>query len=337
MSGWSKKTVLVTGGSGFLGSHLVRALADEGANIISVARRQLAIDKPSTSSGRVQSFQMDLLDSSSIATLCKDAQPSIDVLIHCAALDGNAAFKSLHPAEIVTNNVRLASNVLEAARLSGIDDVAMVSTAEIYALAIQNPVREADDFTKLFSYPGDGYVLSKVMIEMMGHVYGEQFGLRIYVPRPTNLYGPGEFSGTERGRVIPTMLGKILAGEEVEIWGDGTQSRTFINVEDAARAILLMVDSRRVGALNIATKESITIEELARRLFEFAGKPERIHFDTSKPVGHQGRILDVESLYEILNFAPRLLLKGLEETVSWYTNLGVERGRGPQGDRPRPD
>jgi nucleoside-diphosphate-sugar epimerase len=331
MSIWNQKTVLVTGGSGFLGSSVVRLLSREGANVISVARRQITLDESATNEGNVQYFQMDLLDSSAVAALCHAAQPSIDVLIHCAALDGNAAFKSLHPAEIVTSNVRLASNVLEAARLNGIDEVVLVSTAEIYALGAQNPVHERDDFTKLFSYPGDGYVLSKIMIEMMGHVYVEQFGLKIYVPRPTNLYGPGDFSGAERGRVIPTMLGKILAGETVEIWGDGRQSRTFINVEDAAKAILAMVEKRKVGPLNIATKDSITIDELAQRLFELAGKPAQIQFDTSKPVGHQGRILDVESLYQIVDFAPRALSSGLEEAVSWYTNLGAERTHESRG------
>jgi dTDP-4-dehydro-6-deoxy-alpha-D-gulose 4-ketoreductase len=321
MSHWRGKTVLVTGGSGFLGSHLVRALADEGAIVISVSRNPLALNGSSTMGGTVQSFQTDLLDSSHIAALCKGTEPPIDVLIHCAALDGNAAFKSRHPAEIVTNNVRLASNVLEAARLSAIGDAVLVSSAEIYARDAQNPVREADDFTTLFRYPGDGYVLSKVMIEMMGHVYAEQFGLRIYVPRPTNLYGPGDISGAERGRVIPTMLGKILSGEVVDIWGDGQQSRTFINVEDAARAIMLMVEKRQVGPLNIATLEAITIKALARRLFELAGKPERIRFDASKPVGPRDRILDVQSLYEILDFELRPLSEGLKETVPWYAAL----------------
>lgn len=317
--------MLVTGGSGFLGSHLVRALADKGAIVISVSRNPLAMDSvTATKGGVVQSFQTDLLDPSDIAALCKRTEPPIDVLIHCAALDGNAAFKSRHPAEIVTSNVRLATNVLEAARLSGIGDVVLVSTAEIYAREAQNPVREADDFTTLFTYPGDGYVLSKVIIEMMGHVYAEQFGLRIYVPRPTNLYGPGDVSGAERGRVIPAMLGKILLGEAVDIWGDGQQSRAFINVEDAARAILLMVERKRIGPLNIATREAITIEALARRLFELAGKPQRIRFDTSKPVGHRDRILDVQSLYEILDFQPRVLFKGLEETVLWYAGLRAE-------------
>lgn len=332
MSDWRGKTVLVTGGLGFLGSYLVRTLADEGAIVISASRNPPAMNSATTAKGgAVRSLQIDLLNTSDIAALCKDAEPPIDVLIHCAALDGNAAFKSLHPAEIVTNNVRLASNVLEAARLSGIGDAVLVSTAEIYARDAQNPVREADDFTTLFSYPGDGYVLSKVMIEMMGHVYAEQFGLRIYVPRPTNLYGPGDISGAERGRVIPTMLGKILSGEAVDIWGDGQQSRTFINVEDAARAILLMVEKRRVGPLNIATMEGITIEALASRLFELAGKSQRIRFDSSKPVGSRDRILDVRSLYEILDFEPRPLIKGLKETVPWYAGLRVEQGLGSLG------
>lgn len=325
MSFWREKTVLVTGGEGFLGAHLVRALANDEASVTSVYRTANARESDTKSVDAIQRIQLDLLDPSGISNLCQ--RQSIDVLIHCAALDGNAAFKMLHPAEMVTSNVRLASNALEAARLSDIGEVVLVSTSEIYARSAVNPVRENDDFTALFSYPSDGYVLSKVMIEMMGHVYAEQFGLNVYLPRPTNLYGPGDISGAERGRVIPTMLQKILSGEAVEIWGDGTQSRTFINVEDAARSILLMVEKKRTGPLNIATTEAITIQSLARSLFELAGTPERIHFDTSKPVGSRDRILDVQSLYEILNFRPRTLTDGLRETVPWYAQRYASESR----------
>lgn len=321
MTYWRGKTVLVTGGSGFLGSPLVRVLAEGGATVISVARRAPEGEGSGTTvSGIVKAIRTDLLDASGIAVLCRDAAESIDLLIHCAGLDGNLAFKGGHAAEIVSTNVRLTSNVLEAARLGGIEDVVLVSSAEIYARDAQNPVREDDDFTARFSYPRDGYVLSKMTIEMLGHVYAQQFGIRVYVPRPTNLYGPGDISGSERGRVIPLMLAKVMAGEAVDIWGDGRQSRALIHVEDAAKAILLMVEKGRVGPLNIATTEAITIEGLARRLFDLAGLPPRVRFDTSKPVGQRDRLLDVRSLYEILDFEPRPLVKGLEETVTWYVN-----------------
>jgi dTDP-4-dehydro-6-deoxy-alpha-D-gulose 4-ketoreductase len=321
MSDWRGKTVLITGGSGFLGSHLVRAISSKGATVISVSRSASPTETdPTPSQSVVRTFQTDLLNPSDIAALCKYTVPRIDVLIHCAALDGNAMFKSQYPAEIVANNLRFATNVLEAARLSGIGDVVLVSSAEIYSRDIQNPVREADDFRELFPYPSDGYTLSKVMIELLGDVYAQQFGLRVYVPRPTNLYGPGDISGSERGRVIPTMMDKILSGEKVEIWGDGQQRRSFVNVDDAARAIMLMVEQERVGPFNIATMETTTIESLASTLFTLFNRPQRIEFDRSKPVGHRDRVLDVQSLYEILDFTPRPLSEGLAETADWYAH-----------------
>jgi nucleoside-diphosphate-sugar epimerase len=325
MSYWQGKTVLVTGGSGFLGSHLVQALAEEGAVVISVSRNESPLAAASDTSGEVRSFQADLLNPSEIAALCKYTVPSIDVVVHCAALDGNAEYKRKYPAEIVANNLRFATNVLEAARLSGINEVVLVSSAEIYSHDVSNPVAESDDFTKSFTYPSDGYVLSKVMIEMLGNVYAEQFGLRIYVPRPTNLYGPGDLSGKERGRVIPTMLDNILAGRAIHIWGDGQQSRSFIHVDDAARAIMQMVEKRRVGPLNIATSEMITIEGLAQLLFTLTESPQSLEFDRSKPTGHRDRVLDLRSLYNFLDFEPRPISRGLEETTAWYKELWLSR------------
>lgn len=324
MSQWNGKTVLVTGGSGFLGSHIIRSLADKGANVISVFRNQLLHDGRATQAdSNTQWVQMDLLNATDLTLLCMRTKPSIEIVIHCAALDGNVAFKQNHPAEIITNNVRLASNVLEAARVGDIKDVVMVSSAEIYSVEAENPVSESDDFTKLFNYPTNGYALSKVMIEMMSHVYAEQFGLKIYLPRLTNMYGPGDISGAERGRVIPTMLRRIYLGEQVDIWGDGKQLRTFIHVEDAARAILLMLEGGHEGPLNIATAEGITIEALATRLFDLVGMAPRISFSRSMPVGHRDRVLGVESLYAILNFQPRGLSQGLSETVEWYSQSNV--------------
>lgn len=324
MNEWLGKTVLVTGGTGLLGSHLVRVLSDQGATAISVSRKPMGEEIcVAARSGVIKSFQIDLLDRLEVLALCTSIEPPIDVLIHCAALDGNAAFKIRHPAEIVTNNVQLASNVLEAARSSAIPDVVLVSSAEIYSSAAQNPIRESDDFTTIFPFPSNGYVRSKVIIEILGQVYAEQYGLRIYSPRPTNLYGPGDISGTERGRVIPAMLERILSGGVVEIWGDGRQSRSFMYAEDAAKAILLMVQKRLVGPLNMATSETITIEDLATSLFELTSRPKQISFKGRMPIGERDRLLNIESLSEMLDFEPWSLEEGLRETIHWHMRSRV--------------
>lgn len=321
MSIWQGKQVVITGGSGFLGSKLVRTLAEHGALVTSVSRCSLITEGHATPmAGTISQFNTNLLDDSEFAEMCERTRRPVSVLIHCAALDGNSAFKVSHPAEIISSNLRIATNVLEAARLNGITDVVLVSSAEIYSPEAENPVNESDDYTTRFTNPSDGYVLSKIMIEMLGQMYAKQFGLRIYIPRLTNLYGPGDGSSAQRGRVIPSMLSKILSDKTVTVWGDGQQTRTFIHVEDAAKAILLMVEKGRLGPLNIATTGAITIEALATHLFAFTNTPVRIEYDTSKPVGHRARLLNVSSLYEFIDFEPRPFIHGLRETVEWYTS-----------------
>ncbi len=338
MDEWRGKTVLVTGGNGFLGSHMVRLLSDLGATTFSVTRQPVAaFESAGKAKGTVKTFQIDLLDSVEIRAFCETRKPYIDVLIHCAGVDGNLAFKMGHPADIVTENVQLASNVLEAARLGEIKDVVVISSAEIYSGIAKSPLQESDDFTAKFPFPSNGYVLSKVIVEILGQVYSMQYGLRVYLPRPTNLYGPGDSSGVDRGRVIPAMLSKILNSGIVDIWGDGKQSRSFMHVEDAARAILLMVSKQRVGPLNIATSEVISIEGLADTIFKLAGKPKRIACDNSKPVGQKNRILSVQLLYEILDFEPRSLSQGLKDTINWYVNESKIASLGsisPDGNAP---
>lgn len=313
------KKVLLTGASGFLGQHFLKFLPNTGAETVAISRKSppVRFSNEEKSAERVHWVMADLGKSGDLDKAV-DSNYNIDIVIHCAALDGNADFKKNHTAEIVRVNTQLTTNVMEFSRTRGIHDVVLVSSAEIYATDATNPVREEDDFATKFPAHSNGYVLSKVIMEIMGLVYEKQYGMRIYVPRLTNLYGSGEMMSEERLRVIPSMVTKVLAGSDVLIWGNGKQTRSFIHVEDAVRCIVLMVRHGKTGALNIATNESVSVAELARYVFKIADIPERITYLETMPTGPGNRILDVGKLYSILDFKPKEIRSGLAETIEWY-------------------
>jgi nucleoside-diphosphate-sugar epimerase len=214
-------------------------------------------------------------------------------VIHTAAMDGNAAFKRDNTALIFDTNLRIGSNVLNCARDSGVENVVLVSSAEASV--------ESDN----------GYALSKSVVELLAEQYRKQYGMRIFLPRPSNVYGPRD----KIDRVIPAMITRIASGQDVEIWGDGSQTRSFVHVHDVVAAILGMVDSE-IDALTVATRETISILELARTLCTLLEVPERIRLDLTKPTGAPARAFDTTRMYELVT--PRPLRQGLGETVSWY-------------------
>ncbi|MFI7081495.1 NAD-dependent epimerase/dehydratase family protein [Micromonospora sp. NPDC049903] len=312
---WAGKTVLVTGGMGFIGSHFVEELLAREARVISVHRREVpsGLDpRP-----RLRTLRLDLLDYAELRAACRYVAPRLDAIVHCAALDGNTEFKLRHSAQILDANLRIGSNVLNCAREYDVPDVVLMGSAEVYAGTSETPRREDDDYRRDMRYTANGYLLSKTFLEILAELHREQFGMRIFVPRPTNVYGPRDWPVPGSGRVIPTMLRRIRSGGPVEIWGDGSQSRTFVHVHDLVRATLRMVESRRHSTMNIGTDEPVSVLALAQLLFRLTGRPELIQRNPDKPTGAPNRVLDLSRMKETIGFSPRPLLLGLRETVAW--------------------
>ncbi len=314
-SPWSKARVVVAGGHGFIGSHFVRELAELGAVVVSLYRTPQRGLRHSVT-GRaysVSSHQVDLLDSRGVRSIVGDAPVGADVLISCAALDGNATFKVLNGAAILDANVRLTLSVLELARAWRIPDVVLVSSAEVYSEFAVNPLKEEDDYRVGIDDTASGYVMSKVFTEIAGSVYRKKYGLRVYCPRPTNVYGPGDYAGRLARRVIPSMIGRALNGLDIEVWGDGSQLRSFVHVQDLVRSVLTMVEHGAEGPVNVGTREAVSMRDLASLVVRIFGGTGRVVFQASMPFGAGSRILDVGRLYSILAFQPRSLVTGLEE------------------------
>lgn len=283
------KTVVVTGAGGFIGSHVVETLLATDTRVIALYRT----DPPPFTAPNLQTFPLDLLDENELRAVLRYAAPNAHTVIHTAAMDGNAAFKRDNTALIFDTNLRIGSNVLNCARDSGVENVVLVSSAEASV--------ESDN----------GYALSKSVVELLAEQYRKQYGMRIFLPRPSNVYGPRD----KLDRVIPAMITRIASGQDVEIWGDGSQTRSFVHVHDVVAAILGMVDSG-IDALTVATRETISILELARTLCTLLEVPERIRLDLTKPTGAPARAFDTTRMYELVT--PRPLRQGLGETVTWY-------------------
>jgi nucleoside-diphosphate-sugar epimerase len=170
-------------------------------------------------------------------------------------------------------------------------------------------------------YSTDGYYLSKNFAEILAEAYRAEYGINVFLPRLTSVYGPRDNFEPDTDRVVPTMVRKVLAGEEIEIWGDGSQTRTYMYVTDLVRAILAMVEVGKYQALNIGTAETVSVLELARMICAALGTPERIRIDPSKSGGRPSRTLDISKLSEITDVTPRSLRQGLEQTVDWYRTV----------------
>lgn len=318
-SSWKDKTVIVSGGSGFIGSHFVEELAQAGANVICLYRNLDGISLPEHAlHENIRHIQLDILDRKELESVCKYAAPKIDCFIHCAALDGNTEFKLKHAAQILDVNNQLVSNVLNACKSTDIKDVVLLSSTEIYSPNAPSTLSETDDFHKYMDYSENGYVLSKIFSEILAELHRKQYGTQVYLPRPTNVYGPRDGFKEETNRVIPSMIRKVANGETIEIWGDGKQTRSFIYVKDLVHSTLQLVEKKISGSTNIATKDQVSILDLANYICEEYGATSRINLDKTKPTGVKARALGVDKMYNTIDFEPLTIREGLKNTIDWY-------------------
>lgn len=309
------KKVVVIGGSGFIGQYFCAAFLQKGYEVIGTTvnsgKKKAVIEE-------LQDFifsPLNVLNYTSLVELTTGA----DLVVNCAALDGNSAFKAAHSAQILDINMRITSNILNAALENKVNQVILLSSAEVYPTTAKSPIKEDDDYKKSFEFSQNGYVLSKRFSEILGEQYVNQYDLNVFFPRLTNVYGPGDNFDPSSPRVIPSMIRRILNKEEVEIWGDGSQVRSFMYVVDVANAVIEASEKNPPLFLNIATPETTTLMNLATLIGELCQQKITLTFDTSKPGGMPNRSLDVSKLQSLVKTKPHTLKQGLTSTISWYT------------------
>jgi GDP-L-fucose synthase len=294
--------VLVTGGGGFLGSHLVerfRAIGDEPF----VARRA----------------DYDLTSSEDTARLFADAAP--ELVVHLAAEVGGIGANRANPGRYWYANLMMGANVLEQCRSSGVRKLVVAGTVCAYPKFTPVPFREDDLWDGYPEETNAPYGVAKKSVLVGAQGYREQYGLHTAFLLPANLYGPRDNFDLETSHVIPALIRKMLEGEdEVVLWGDGSPTREFLYVEDAAEAFLLAAERYDDPApVNVGTGAEISIRELAETIAELTGFEGRIVWDASMPNGQPRRALDASRAEAAFGFRARTPLRdGLEQTIAWY-------------------
>ncbi|MDQ3378818.1 MAG: GDP-L-fucose synthase [Actinomycetota bacterium] len=294
--------VLVTGGGGFLGSHLVERLESEGHDVFSARQSDY-----------------DLTSPESAARLFDDAVP--ELVFHLAAEVGGIGANRANPGRYWYANLAMGLNVLEQARLHETPKLVISGTVCSYPKFAPVPFREA---TLWDGYPEETnapYGIAKKAVLVGAQAYREQYGLNTVFLLPTNLYGPRDNFDLETSHVIPALIRKMVeAEEEVVLWGDGSPTREFLYVEDCVDGFVLAAEHYDgPEPANLGASREISIRELAEVVAEVAGYGGEIVWDTSKPGGQPRRSVDGSRAQELFGFEARTGLRdGIERTVAWY-------------------
>jgi nucleoside-diphosphate-sugar epimerase len=315
-------TILVTGGAGFIGSSVVRNLLDRGLEVRVVDN--LSKNRPAVVPPEAEYLNGDITD----ADVARRAFAGVDLAYHLAAKIGGIGYFHKYPATILDDNNLMLSQVFRTASDTG-TKVTYVSSSMVFERAGEFPTPE--DAIDRYPPPFSAYGFSKLIGEWYCRAFADEFGTRFSIARPFNAYGPGEFPEDEPGlaHVIPDLVKKIVGSTgPIEIFGDGSQSRSFTYVDDVADAIVTigLHEKGESEDFNIGTGVETSINELLELLWREVGRegpPDVTHTDTL-PVDVQRRVPDVTKITEQLGWTAKVSLEdGLKRTVDWYRDNGV--------------
>ena len=311
---WHERRVLVTGGTGFLGSHMVDRLRAIGAGEIFVPRRQ----------------EYDLLDRAAARRLLADTRP--DIVLHLAAKAGGIGANQAKPAEFFFDNLMMGAQLMHEAWLAGVGKFVAVGTVCSYPKITPVPFREEDLWNGYPEETNAPYGLAKKMLLVQSQAYREQYGFNSVNLIPVNLYGPRDNFDLQTSHVIPALVRKSLEAKErgedrVSLWGDGSPTREFLFAPDAAAGILLGGEALNSSEpVNLGTGKEIRIRDLAELIGELAGFEGKFDWDTSKPNGQPRRGLDTRKAKALFGFeAMTPLEEGLRQTIDWYEAFRREK------------
>src|SRR5574342_1370030 len=304
---WPSERVVVTGGAGFLGSRIVEVLRARGAREVFVPR----------------SRDYDLVDMEAVRRLYRDAKPTL--LVHCAAVVGGIGANRASPGRFFYDNLMMGAQLMEVGRQVGLKKLVGLGTICAYPKFCPVPFKEEDIWNGYPEETNAPYGLAKKMLLVQSQAYRQQYGFNSIVLFPVNLYGPGDNFDLTTSHVIPALIRKCFEAKhghhsEIVLWGDGSPTREFLYVEDAAEGILRAAEIYNESLpVNLGTGEEITIRNLAAMIAAESGFTGRIGWDTSKPNGQPRRCLDVNRAKQLFGFqAKHSLQDGLKKTIQWF-------------------
>lgn len=307
MSFWKDKHVVVTGGAGFLGSFVVDLLRDKGCRQIVVPR----------------SKDYDLVQMDAVQRLYSDARP--DLVIHLAARVGGIGANQANPGRFFYDNLMMGTQLIEVGRQRGLKKFVALGTICAYPKFAPIPFKEDDIWNGYPEETNAPYGLAKKMMLAQSQAYRDQYGFNSIVLFPVNLYGPRDNFDLQTSHVIPALIRKCVSAKEegrteITLWGDGSPTREFLYVEDAAEGILLAAEQYEENLpVNLGTGEEISIRDLARLIAAEVGFTGQIQWDVTKPNGQPRRCLDVSRAKQLFGFqAKHGLSDGVRKTVQWF-------------------
>jgi len=299
------KSVLVTGGNGFLGKHVVEELRQKGVTDIYA---------PSSN-------ELDLR----VQENCKKAVSNIEIIFHLAGKGGGIQFMQNNPADVFYDNLLMSTQLIHEAKNAGIDKFIALGTVCSYPKFSNIPFVEDDLWSGYPEETNASYGLSKKMMLVQSQAYKEQYGFNSIVLFPTNLYGPFDDFDPNNSHVIPSLISKIHTAKKhdlqsITLWGDGTPTRDFLFVQDAARGIILAGEKyEKNEPVNLGSEEEISIKDLANIISDLMNYSGEILWDTSKPNGQPRRCVSNKKAKDDFGFEPKISLRdGLEKTIEWY-------------------
>lgn len=307
MNFWKNQRVVVTGGGGFLGTHIVRKLSERGCKEVFVPR----------------SKEYDLTREENVIRMYQASQPTL--VIHLAAIVGGIGANRKSPGTFFYDNLMMGAMVMEYARTSGVKKFVAIGTICAYPKFTPVPFKEENLWDGYPEETNAPYGLAKKMLLVQAQAYRFQYGFNAIYLLPVNLYGPCDNFDPESSHVIPAIIRKCLEAvergeKEVVCWGDGSPTREFLYVEDCAEAICLAAERYdKPEPVNLGAGFEITIRDLTEKIAKLCGFTGKIRWDTTQPNGQPRRSLDTSRAEREFGFRAKVRFEeGLKETIEWY-------------------